>query len=107
MPLEDIADPVAIPWYEMAPAARADRRCKVLRLGTGCLSLFLGEGDKSYSVVRDGIPADAVIVDCQFRGIAESVLVLVASASFEPVPEGQPWPEITPMMMAPPRDVIR
>jgi hypothetical protein len=79
--------------------ALSDRRRKTLTISCGLVADLFRDGESCrYRVTDDGLPADARVVDAKFDGFRDEVQLLIESDEFEPVPDGQPWPAICPMM---------
>jgi hypothetical protein len=74
------------------------RRVRLLTIGDGFLPMVFGGGDHHYSVVRDGLPADARVVGC--RHWDWRLELLIESESFDVVPDGQPIPAIEPIFLS-------
>lgn len=75
------------------------RRRKVLDVSDSLLVQILAEGvHDPFEVVADALPADARIVDVRFSAFHQpghnTLELLVESAEFEPIGEGQPYPHM-------------
>lgn len=74
-----------------------DRRCKVIEVSTHFLADHFSAGVKHFEVTDDAIPKDGTIVGVQFDGFG-TIKLLVESEEFPPVPEGMPYPTLSPQM---------
>ena len=80
-----------------------NRRRKVLRFADSLLVQLFSKGIHApYEVIRDALPDDARIVDLRFDAFHQpghnTLMLLVESEQFEEVEEGNPYPELCPMM---------
>jgi len=78
-------------------------RRKVLKISSEMFNVFFCPGShEGYEVVRDGVPKDAVIIQVQMERFAVAgcarVDVLLESKEFGYVQDGQPWPELNPII---------
>lgn len=78
-----------------------ERRYGILQVSAEFLiQLCKGEGAKAFEIEKHGLPTDAQIRGCgidanpaaRFSVSAGLIEIIVESASFAPVPEGQPIP---------------
>jgi hypothetical protein len=69
-----------------------ERRRKILRVSAAFLSHFFSAEPMHYRVTEGAMPRDATVVDVKFNGFMCEVDMLVESAEFDAVPDGQPWP---------------
>lgn len=75
------------------------QRCKILKIGASFFPSLLGKGVRQfYEVDSDGIPSDAVVVNCRMSDDFRSLILLISSSEFEAVPEHMNFPEITPAL---------
>jgi hypothetical protein len=79
-----------------AAAGRLTGRRMQLVMSSTILPLFFGEGDRCYRVVKDALPADAVVVDCRMEFGGRNVVLLVESESFPETLPGGEYPAIVP-----------
>jgi hypothetical protein len=73
-------------------------RRKVVRLGLSFLKQFFTDGPHAYSVIRDGLPEDARILNVRMDFSCRHIDLLVESDSFEPILEGSSYPELCPLL---------
>jgi hypothetical protein len=72
-------------------------RAKLLRISTELLfDLLRGDHPKGYRIVKDELPADALLVNVR-HGFPNYIEILVESESFEEMVEGQEFPFLTPV----------
>jgi hypothetical protein len=75
------------------------RRRKILRLSVpGFLAMVRGAFPPA-EVIADPVPADARVVDVRLApwGLPETLEVLLESDAFDPVPDGEVYPVLSPM----------
>jgi hypothetical protein len=78
---------------------------RVLRISdTLLLEMLRQDHEAHYRVIKDGLPADAKIINFAMegawtcgRGVAA---LLLESAEWEPSPEGKPYPDVTPTLQS-------
>lgn len=73
-------------------------RLRVVRLDPGLwLQMLMNPCPKGFYLWQEGLPADAeiVFVNWVYSSGADYIRVVVESASFDVVPPGEPFPELT------------
>ena len=73
----------------------SNRRRRVVPLGNPVLPFLLGEGSHcAYEIFGDGFPPRARVVEARMSDDGDRVILLVESDSFDPVPDGEEYPEV-------------
>lgn len=76
----------------------AERRYRTLHVAATFLVELVKahSGDRYYLNTRDGLPDDAYLVRADYDGARDLFMLVVGSASFDPVPPRTLPPEIVP-----------
>lgn len=83
---------------KLTDAALSMKRLKHLQMSDCFLSMMLGDGEKHYRVVKDVIPADAVIVAVCMHPDGRSVDFLIQSNEFDVIEDDAVPPMLCPML---------
>lgn len=71
-----------------------DRRCKVLPISPSIMASLFGPGLHRYEVLENGLAPDARVVAVHYNPFTRGpIRLLIASESFDEVPEWEEWPE--------------
>jgi hypothetical protein len=80
---------------------KLSQRRKIVSITDALLVQMMAAGFiGSYEVIEDGLPPDARIVDVRFSAFSQpghnTLELLIESAEFEPIEEGQRYPHLNP-----------
>jgi hypothetical protein len=86
-----------------APGTTTSRRLKTLTIAFALVRPFLSAGDHSYiyTVIKDAVPDDAVLVNIR-HAWPNCIELLIYSESFDEVDEGAVIPTLTPVCLTRP-----
>ena len=73
------------------------RRYKRIAMTPEFFVEMIRDGDHAYSIIKDGVPADAKIVRCGYDNLSNQIYVFIEHESFDQVTEGEIVPELYPL----------